>query len=601
MNSALRRGALAALVALIWAALIATPNLRGSDDIFETLEGAFFDWRVLTFGAREPPEPLVIVALDDATLAASTIGQQRQQLTDVVNAIADSGARVLALDILLTDSGPATLDARLSGALGRASSIVAGAAGAVSTGGGMGLPHVSQELWPQQRFLEAADVGLVNIITGPDGSPRYVPTVFATSRGILPSFALRSASEFTGVEPELSVSSIRLGDRSLFLDHDYLLPLRPYGPAGTIRTVSAMELLAGDAGPVLAGKLVVLGNTATGLGDRFPSPFGSSLTGAEVTATAIGQFIEPQQVMMRSAATRRIDALMAVALAISCTLSVLAFPLVPGVALAGAIVIASLSGVWIAFAYGIWLAAAVPLAAAGGPAILAAIWRYAGERSQALATDRMMKELRKFQSPQLARLVEENPAYLSKPETTQATILFVDLAGFTAISQSLGPEDTELLLKRFHRCVTKIVQKHGGLVFNYMGDGALAAFGLLENGERADPEAVAAAFELVERVPALDQEGNFGSEINCRVGLHFGTVVLSRLGDDLHQQFSVSGDSVNLTSRLLEVAKEEDASIAATAVAVPEANTHSLRKPVAHRKVTLRGRHGEVDVLLWRS
>lgn len=591
----------AAGLALLWAAAIAMPTLRGPGDLFEALERTFFDWRVLTFGPWEPPADIVIVALDDATRAASTVGEERRQLAAVVETLSRSGARVLAVDILLTDSGPAEFDARLGAAFERLPTVVAGAAGSLATGGRIGIPRAAQELWPQASFQQDGGLGLANIITGRSGLPRYVPTIFSTSRGILPSLALRSAATFGGVEPELTVGTIRLGTREMTLDHSYLLPLRPYGPAGSIPMLSALEVLSEEHAPSLAGKLVVLGHTATGLGDRFPSPFGGSVTGVEVIATAIGHFLEPRQVLIRSPATRRIDAAVAAGVAVAATLSVLAMPLALGLTVAGLLGLATLAAVWIAFSLGIWLAAALPLFAIVGPVALAAIWRYARERRQAVATDRAMNELKKFQSPQLARLVEADPSFLSSPKTSQATILFVDLAGFTAMSQSLGPEGTEGLLKRFHRRVTRIVHDQGGLVFNYMGDGALAAFGLLEEQARADHGAIAAAFELVETVRLLHEDARFRGKLSCRVALHFGTVILSRLGDDLQQQISVSGDSVNLTSRLLEVAKAHRASIAATAETVHGTNLAGIRPPDARRTVTLRGRHGEVEVALWRS
>ena len=601
MITDLRLGTLAACLALCWAVAISIPTLRGPGDLFESFENMLFDWRVLTFGERDPPDDIVIVALDDATLATSTVGEERGQLTAIVEALAESGARVVALNFLLTDTGPEELDARLTEALEQVPTIIAGAAGGLTTGTGIGIPHTSQEHWPQPRFLDATSVGFVNVITEASGLPRYVPTVFATSRGIVPSFPLRAATRFAGIEPELGVGAVRLGTRSLRLDRGYLLPLRPYGPSGTIPPVSAVDFLSGQAAPAMAGKLVVLGNTATGMGDRFPSPFGGDLTGVEVIATAIGHFLEPVQVLTRSVATRRFDATLAAALALLCTLSVLTLPLAQGVSVAVVLILAGLSAVWLAFAYGVWLAAALPLAAAICPAVLAGMWRYSRERNQALATDRAMNELKKFQSPQLAQLVAADPGFLSSPETSRATILFVDLSGFTAMSQTLGPEDTELLLKRFHRCVTRIVHDNGGLVFNYMGDGALAVFGLLDGDGRPAAGAIDASFELVDDVRRLDEELEFQGRLSCRVGLHFGTVILSRLGGDLQQQFSVSGDSVNLASRLLEAAKEQRASIAATASTVEAMEMPDIRPPDLRRRITLRGRDGEVDILFWRN
>jgi adenylate cyclase len=86
-----------------------------------------------------------------------------------------------------------------------------------------------------------------------------------------------------------------------------------------------------------------------------------------------------------------------------------------------------------------------------------------------------------------------------------------------------------------------------------------------------------------------------------RIGLHHGPVVVSRLGHDTHQQITIAGDSVNLASRLMEVAKQETATIAASAALVAAMAMPPSPAPDARRTVPIRGRSGEVEVALWRT
>ena len=87
--------------------------------------------------------------------------------------------------------------------------------------------------------------------------------------------------------------------------------------------------------------------------------------------------------------------------------------------------------------------------------------------------------------------------------------------------------------------------------------------------------------------------------LGCRIGIHFGPVVLSRLGDDRQQQVSVTGDSVNLASRLMEIAKAQGASIVATADVLSALNARPERDAAEIKTVEVRGRAGNVDVHLW--
>jgi adenylate cyclase len=114
--------------------------------------------------------------------------------------------------------------------------------------------------------------------------------------------------------------------------------------------------------------------------------------------------------------------------------------------------------------------------------------------------------------------------------------------------------------------VEGVIAAHDGVVINYMGDGVMAAFGLPE----PKPDDARRAFQAVERLAAalagwvagLPSEAT--GRLDFRIGAHFGPAVVSRLGSPTHQQITVSGDTVNVASRLLEVAKERHCRIIVT-------------------------------------
>ncbi|MEO9781826.1 MAG: adenylate/guanylate cyclase domain-containing protein [Sedimentitalea sp.] len=600
MRRRLALGVVAAISAAIWAAMIAAPHRAGQSSILDPLETALTNFRLSTFGALEPDNRVVIVAIDDTTLTtANPLAQGRRNLADIIDAIRTAGASVAAVDILLTDKGNAAGDTALAEALGKLPTVIAAAGTFSPASRGRGVPLTQDVLWPQPLFSDAADVGIVNISTDHSGSPQHVPMVFMTPNGLQPSFAGQTAALFTGETLDFASGALTLGHRVIPLDKGLQMPLRLAGPTGTVTMLSAMDLLREAEQIDLTGKAVILGVTATALGDRFPTPFDPDLPGVEVMATAVSQLIGGE-LLRRDDMIRHIDVVSAVLLAVICFVTALLLPLSIGVPLAAGVLALWLAVVWLAFGFGIWLSAALPLASAGVPLAVAAMLRYAHEKRRAAQSDRAVTALKKFQSPALADRIAENPEFLLVPETHELVVSFVDLTGFTQISQDLGPEESEAFLKKFHTFLEQIAEEREGVVLNFMGDGALIVFGLFDPSEGSAANALQAAIDIAHQTRALGRAEGFAHPLGCRTGLHRGAVVLSRMGSDRQQQLTITGDSVNLCSRLLEIAKVESATIAATSDFVSYLKD-PLPIPASHSAIhSVRGRFGKVTLYFWQ-
>lgn len=583
--------------------MVAMLHFSGHAGPIDALEADLLDLRQRSLGVQAPSDDVVIVAIDDATLAAAsaTSLDGRMRISRLIANIGRSGARALAVDILFADPGAGVSDIGLKEALASVPSVIAAAGNFDLVPQADGTPEVAGALWPQPTLREAAQAGLVNISTDAGGTPRYVPLLFLTDDAPQPSLALLAAMVFSGEIPVFAQDSLQLGPRRIPLDAGFNMPLRVVGPTGTIPTYSARALLDGTMTEALTGRLVVLGSTASAVGDQFKTAFDERTPGVEVIATAVSQLLGGPT-LRRDARLRAWDAAVAGGLAILCTLLVLVLPLSTGVPAATGLLALWLAAVWGLFAAGLWLSAALPLAAAGPPMLAAGILRYASERRGAARSDRAARELKRFQDPALARKIAEDPGYLMTPVVRDLVIFFVDLTGFSRASQDLGPEGTQSFLKMYHTNVTETVEAEGGSILNYMGDGALAVFGL-DEGTAASPAdgALAAAFALVDRM-ALDQGGlPPNRRLSCRIGLHSGPAVLSRLGADSHQQVTATGDSVNLASRLLEIAKAEEAAIVASREFFLALAKAPAPAPERTLTVPIRGRAGTVEIMLWPS
>ena len=374
------------------------------------------------------------------------------------------------------------------------------------------------------------------------------------------------------------------------MDLGYHMPLRFYGPAGSFRRISATKVLRGDLDPeALRGKVVVVGVTAAGAADTFATPFDRVAPGAEVFATAIGNLLAGDG-LARTPSTRRIDAAAAVALPFVMIALMAMRRAAIGLDLASLVFVLWLGGVFLAFVNGYWLSVAAPLASAlpltvGFAAARSIVERRAGTK---IAAER--STLARFHSPLLLDQLLREPDFLEKPVRQDVAVMFLDLSGSTGVAEALGPEWTRDLFSAMQTLVEGEVTAHGGVVINYMGDGVLAVFGLPK--PRSDDAARALATVealreamtvwLAELPPAARDRLDF------RIGLHFGPAILSRLGSPTQQQITATGDTVNVASRLLEVAKQQHCRVVVTEDLFQAANAPT---PVANVDAGLRAAH----------
>ena len=148
-----------------------------------------------------------------------------------------------------------------------------------------------------------------------------------------------------------------------------------------------------------------------------------------------------------------------------------------------------------------------------------------------------------------------------RAERRQVTVMFSDLVGSTALSTRMDPEDLREVMSAYQKCVAETVQRFGGFVAKYMGDGALVYFGYPQAHEDDAERAVRAALELVSAVSAL----NTHALLQTRVGIATGLVVVGDLiGSGEAQERGIVGETPNLAARLQGIAEPNSVVIAET-------------------------------------
>src|SRR6185312_10350530 len=137
-------------------------------------------------------------------------------------------------------------------------------------------------------------------------------------------------------------------------------------------------------------------------------------------------------------------------------------------------------------------------------------------------------------------------------ERRQVTVMFSDLVGSTALSARMDPEDLREVISAYQKCVTDSVQRFGGFVAKYMGDGVLVYFGYPQAHEDDAERAVRAALELVAAIGGLKTY----APLQTRIGIATGLVIVGDLiGSGASQEQPIVGDTPNLAARLQGVAE----------------------------------------------
>jgi class 3 adenylate cyclase len=181
-----------------------------------------------------------------------------------------------------------------------------------------------------------------------------------------------------------------------------------------------------------------------------------------------------------------------------------------------------------------------------------------GHRRQML---RAIAELtsREKEAPKAVLPAAASAAPQDTAERRQVTVMFSDLVGSTALSARMDPEDLREVISSYQKCVAETVQRFGGFVAKYMGDGVLVYFGYPQAHEDDAERAVRAGLELIQAVGGLHSR----APLQTRVGVATGLVVVGDLvGSGESQERGIVGETPNLAARLQGIAEPNTAVIA---------------------------------------
>jgi adenylate cyclase len=181
--------------------------------------------------------------------------------------------------------------------------------------------------------------------------------------------------------------------------------------------------------------------------------------------------------------------------------------------------------------------------------------------------ERIKRAFGKYMDPQVAEAVlsSEEETNLGGRQANVA-IMFTDLRNFTPLSERCTPQQTVAVLNEYFTMVVSAVHRHGGVVDKFIGDAAMAIFGL-DGTEGTCDKALRAASDIHRGLSGLNEDlvSRDLPEVRLGIGVHYGVAVAGNIGSEERLEYTVIGDSVNTASRLESLTKELTSPVAVSA------------------------------------
>jgi adenylate cyclase len=416
----------------------------------------------------------------------------------------------------------------------------------------------------------AAGRGLFSIRNERDGIVRRVPMIMQAQGTTMPSLSFEMLRVATGTDTILvksdpaGVKSVSVKGFEVPTDRNGQLWVRFARRDPTIY-ISAADVLDGLVAPDnISRRLVLIGTSAAGLNDVRTTPLDRALPGVEIHAQVLESALTRT---VLSQPNYGIGAELCATVLLGIAIIWLAPLFTPITLFAfGTLIVASLVGTsWYLYAqHRLLIDFTYPLGSSLLIYLTLVFSSYVREQSQ---RRRIRSAFSQYLSPALVAQLAQSPEKLVLGgEEREMTIMFSDVRGFTAISESYkhDPQGLTALMNRFLTPLTNAILDRKGTIDKYMGDAIMAFWNAPLDDASHQLNACEAALDMLDRIDALNKQreieaqhgGHVYIPINVGVGLNTGTCVVGNMGSNLRFDYSVLGDSVNLASRLEGQSKE---------------------------------------------
>ncbi len=600
---------------------------------FVTAESKLYDMR-MRWAARSgaPRADIALVEINETSLRdlEPLLGRwpwPRLTHAMLIDFIAKGRPRAIAYDVLFTEadsrlsfqfgdgvSSGTESDAALAGAVRNAGNVILladavyegvdGTLARTSTVPDQGYAHDAAAIERPVVTLPIAPlaagaraIGHNWLVLDDDGVARRVSPLIRSGGAVMPSLAVAAAMAASGRDK----AQVRFPAERLIR---YEAPpmradgSRPYPSYEARQLLLAGEELAAGETPsidpaVFRDKVVFVGVTAEGLGDVFTSPFegAGNMPGIFMHASLADNILS-ERAIARVPRWANVIVLFLPVLLIA--MAAARMPVFAGTA-ASLLVMAALTAASFAlFARGHWSFLAGPLLGSAMAMFGGVAYQYFFEGQE----KRRVKQLfGRYVSPDVFERLLDNPSLAALGgERREMTVLFSDIRGFTSVSETGNPEAIVAQLNEYFGRMVDVVFRNNGTVDKFVGDMVMALFGApIADPKHAD-HAVAAAFEMVTELEALNVKWKAEGRppLDIGIGVNSGEMIAGNIGSERIMSYTVIGDAVNLGARLESLNKDYG-----TRIIISAATRGRLTAPVDLTPlgdVVVKGRTAPVEI-----
>ncbi|WP_027469595.1 CHASE2 domain-containing protein [Deefgea rivuli] len=302
-------------------------------------------------------------------------------------------------------------------------------------------------------------------------------------------------------------------------------------------------------------KIVLIGTAAPGLQDLRPTSMGQLYPGVEILATAIDNLKHGDWLRESPRAYYVVLALVLCGLlawGFSASLNTMTL----AASMAGATLLAALI-MWFGLKHNYFLPLASAIIWAWVYFWVSALVSYLAEKATREHAISMFSRF--LDSRVVGELIASGEIDLNKQaEAREITVLFSDIRGFTTLSETHEPAYIVQLLNQYFTLQVDIIFKHGGTLDKFIGDAIMAFWGAPANDPEHARHAVEAALEMSQALEKFKRElKGLNADFDVGIGLHTGSAVVGFIGSASRMDYTVIGDTVNLSSRIEGLTKDK--------------------------------------------
>ena len=533
--------------------LLHTLQQRSSDFLFQAAN---------LHQRAETEDKVVIISIDDKSLGqlGHLLSWSRAYHARLIDTLVKAQARVIVFDLLFAES--ASGDNELAVSLRNATNVIL----PVISTPAVTSPTATRQIHQLGSFVRplpvfeqgAIAIGHANVVPDADGVVRKLPIVIHDGSDYEPALALAAVAKYLR-RPEVMESPIEdnmlpLAGRFIPVTDDdemlinYLSGPQSDGGIVNFHSFSFVDVLNEEIDPTFfQDKIVLIGATASGLGDTFWTPMGTEMNGVTIHAHAIntmlaGNFLRPISALITITLT--------IVLALLCGLAVLYFR----------VITASVSTLFLCAAYfltaffffdnGVVFDMLYPPLAIAGTFVGVNLYNIIYERSE---KRELTETFGRYISPQVVDKImttmREGELELGGREY-EVTVAFADVRGFTSIAENIPPEELVTILNVYLSAVIEAVLNYGGIINKFGGDSVMAIWNAPVECEGHALLAVKAAVSAQSAISELKEKGKTIAKMEFGIGINTGKAVAGIMGSEDRLEYSVVGDTVNTAARL---------------------------------------------------